>query len=153
MPLTLEIVTPEEKLYLGSADSVVLPTRSGEVGILPGHLPLITMVEPGELVLTNPGPNKALPDGHEDRDKPGPNELAVDKGFVRVLGDVVSVLTEAAINVEEIDLSKVEEAEERAKKSLEEARKKKDIDPAEIEKLEQITRFALAQRLAKGRRR
>jgi len=153
MPLTLEIVTPEKKLYHGTTESVVMPTARGEIGILPGHLPLITMVEPGELRLSNPGPNEMLGEEHPDHGKPGPAELAVDKGFVRIQGDIVSVLTEAAIDVAAIDLSEVEQAEERARKALEDARKKGETDPAEIEHLEQITRFAVAQRLAKGRRR
>lgn len=138
MPLTLEIVTPDRKVYSRQVDSVVLPTTQGEVGVLPGHLPLLTMLDAGELQAQVEGATELL---------------AVDKGFARVQGDVVSVLTEAAINVESIDLSKVEEARQRAQKALEEARDKRDIDPAEIEKLEQITRFAIAQKLAKERRR
>ena len=153
MPLTLEIVTPERKVYRGTAEQVYLPTTQGEVGILPGHLPLITSVEPGEVRLVGQGPNEALPEGHKDRSRPGPQELAVDRGYVRVEGDTVSILTEAAIDVQSIDLSKVSEAQERAEKALEEARSQKQIDPAELERLEQLTRFAVAQRLAKAKKR
>ena len=52
MPLTLEIVTPEAKVYSDTIDSVVIPTIEGEIGILPGHIPLLTQVEHGELRVT-----------------------------------------------------------------------------------------------------
>ena len=47
MSLLLEIVTPESKVYSDEADSVVLPTVEGEMGILPGHIPILTMINPG----------------------------------------------------------------------------------------------------------
>lgn len=137
MPLNLEIVTPEGKIYSQTIDSVVLPTLNGEIGILPGHIPLLTMLNPGELKVSHAG--------HEE-------SLAIDKGFVRVLGDTVSVLTEAAIEIAHIDIQAVEEAERRAQKALEEARFTKQIDPAEIERLEAIARFAIAQKLTKQRK-
>mgnify|MGYP003344481759 FL=1 len=49
MPLTLEIVTPEGRVYSDTIDTVVIPTVEGEVGILPGHIPLLTQVQSGEL--------------------------------------------------------------------------------------------------------
>jgi len=138
MPLTLEIVTPENRVYNETVESVVLPTVEGDVGILPGHLPLLTMLEAGELQAVREGKTEYL---------------AVDKGFARLQGDKISVLTEAAIDVQQIDLSKVQEARERAEAALKEARENPQIDPAEIEKLEQVTRFAIAQSLAKSRKR
>lgn len=137
MSIKLEIVTPERVVFTDRVDSVVLPTVEGEVGILEEHIPLIVMLEPGEVQITL-GEERVT--------------IAVDKGFGRVKGDLVSVLTEAAIDVKEIDLSEVHEAEERARKALEAAKKNKDIDPTEIEKLEAVTRFSLAQKLAKNRR-
>ncbi|MDR2863878.1 MAG: ATP synthase F1 subunit epsilon [Puniceicoccales bacterium] len=134
MPLTIEIVTPERKVHTSEADSIVLPTASGQVDILPGHIPLTTVLEPGEIIVTNGGVSE---------------KLVVDKGFVRVLGDAVSILTEAAINEEQIDLDLVAEAEQRAKSRLEAVRTHKEIDPAELEKMEQILRFAAVQRLIK----
>jgi F-type H+-transporting ATPase subunit epsilon len=150
MPLTLEIVTPDRRVYRGSAESVVLTTTSGEIGVLPGHIPLLTEIVAGDLWLTNPGPNTALPANHPDAGKPGPTHLAVDNGFARVLGDVVSVLTEAALDVRAIDESVAADAQARAEKALAEARAKK-LDPAEVEKLEAVARFAIVQQLAKKR--
>ena len=148
MPLTLEIVTPERRVYRGTAESVIIPTTSGEIGILPGHVPLMTELSAGELRLTNPGPNKSLAATHPEAGQPGPVRVAVDNGFVRVLGDVVSILTEAALDERKIDLQAAVDAQARAEKALAEAREKK-LDPAEIEQLEAIARFAIVQQLMK----
>ena len=137
MSFSLEIITPDGKAYSDEIDYVVLPTAEGEIGILPGHIPLIAMIVPGEL--------KIIRSGKEEF-------LAVDKGFVRIMGDIIAVLTEAAINIDEIHLSVIEEAEARAKKALEEARLRKDIDPAELQRLEATARFAFTQKIAKQKR-
>ncbi|MDR2844516.1 MAG: ATP synthase F1 subunit epsilon [Puniceicoccales bacterium] len=137
MTLTIEIVTPERRVHTGDADSVVLPTTAGQVEILPGHIPLTTEVEPGEIIVKRAG-------AKEDR-------LVVDKGFARVLGDSVSILTEAAVNKEQIDMELVAAAEKRAQAVLEAARTQDTLDPAEVEKMEQILRFAAVQRLIKRR--
>src|SRR5688572_12905675 len=95
MPLTLEIVTPEARVYSDTIDSVVVPTVEGEIGILPGHIPLLTQVEHGELRVTKNGRTEWL---------------AVGGGFAQVEGDRVSVLAEHAIGEEKIDESAVEAA-------------------------------------------
>lgn len=136
MPLQLEIVTPEEKVYDESVDSVTLPTVQGEIGILPGHIPLLTSLQPGEIQLTSGGKTE---------------NLTIDKGFAQILGDKVSVLTEGAINVEQIDLSAIKDARLRAEQALADA-EKFGMDPAEVERLEAIVRFSIAQRLSKQRR-
>ncbi|OIO60841.1 MAG: ATP synthase F1 subunit epsilon [Verrucomicrobia bacterium CG_4_10_14_3_um_filter_43_23] len=136
MPIILEIVTPAGKIYSGDAETVILPTEMGDIGILEGHVPLLCNLVPGELVV------------HHNASK---QYLAVDKGFARVLGNTVSVLTEAAIDVHEIDISLAVEAQARAEKALAEARKKPSTDAAEIERFESITRFAVAQQLVKKR--
>jgi F-type H+-transporting ATPase subunit epsilon len=108
----------------------------GSIGILPGHQPITAIIAAGEVILTI--------DGKISR-------LAIDQGFVRVVSDKVSVVTEAAIDESKIDLKAVENAEARAREAVEAARGQKDIDPVEIAKMEQILRFALVQRLVKGR--
>jgi len=82
MPLTLEIVTPEAKVYSDTIDTVVIPTVEGEIGILPGHIPLLTQIESGELRVTK-GQTTQL--------------LAVSGGFAQIDGDRVRVLAENAI--------------------------------------------------------
>jgi len=135
MALSLEIVTPDGiAWHSADVDSVSLPTTSGEIEVLPGHVPLITMLEAGAVVV-----GKAS----------GAENIAIDKGYARILGDVVSVLTEAAIDVERLDERDIDRAREDALKSLEEAKKNK-ISDDEIERLEAIARFTIAQTLAKG---
>ena len=136
MPLTLEIVTPDRRAYTGEADSVTLPTALGSIGILKGHLPITSIIEAGEVVVVLNGKT---------------SRLAVDKGFVRVVSDKVSVVTEAAIDEAKIDLKAIDQAEERARQAVEEARGQKEIDPVELAKIEQILRFAAVQRMVKGR--
>jgi F-type H+-transporting ATPase subunit epsilon len=135
MPLTLEIVTPESRVYSDTIDSVVVPTVEGEIGILPGHIPLLTQVEHGELRVTKDGQTQWL---------------AVAGGFAQVEGDRVSVLAEHAIGEEKIDESAVEAALQSAQAKLKEA---EHLDPQEFEHLQSMVRFAGVQLAVKRRRR
>ena len=135
MPLTLEIVTPEARVYSDTIETVVIPTTSGEVGILPGHIPLLTEIEHGELRVTKDGQTLWL---------------AVSGGFAQVDGDKVSVLAEHAITEEKIDENAVEAALKRAEQEIKEA---KDIDPAQYEHLQGLIRYSGVQLAVKRRRR
>ncbi len=135
MPLTLEIVTPDARVYTDTIDSVVIPTVEGEVGILPGHIPLLTQVEHGELRVTK-GTETLL--------------LAVSGGFAEVEGDRVHVLAEHAISEEKIDEKAVEAAMARAQKELEDA---KHLDPQQYEHLQSLVRYSGVQLAVKRRRR
>ena len=137
MPLLLEIVTPDAKVYSETVDEVGLPTTEGRVHILPHHIPIIAKLDAGEILVRR---------GKEDE------MLAVGSGFIEVYGDKVSILTDQAINVEEIDDSEIEDAVRRAQEALEEG-KKSNIDAAEIHRLEAEARFAHAQQIARGKRR
>ena len=77
MSLTLEIVTPEARVYSDTVDNVVIPTVEGEIGVLPGHLPLLSQVTDGELRVAKGSANETL---------------VIGDGFVQVQGDKVSVL-------------------------------------------------------------
>jgi F-type H+-transporting ATPase subunit epsilon len=134
MPLTLEIVTPEARVYSDTVDTVVIPTVEGEVGILPGHIPLVTQVGAGELRATKGGVTQLL---------------VVGGGFAQVTGEKVSVLADSAINEEKIDEHAVEDAMKRAEEAL---KAKDSMVAAEIERLEGIVRFSVAQLLVKKRR-
>jgi F-type H+-transporting ATPase subunit epsilon len=136
MSLKVEIVTPDRRAHEGVADSVTLPTSLGSIGILPGHIPLTALIAAGEVVLNQAGTI---------------TRLAIDRGFVRVVGDKVSVVTEGAIDSARIDLSSLEQAESRALEAMEKAKNQAGVDPTEIAKLEQVLRYAAVQRLVKGR--
>ena len=135
MSLTLEIVTPEKRVYSKSVERVKLPCSEGEMEVLPGHIPLITTVDAGEVRTQSKGQTELL---------------AVDKGFVEVFGDKVSILTEAAIDIEDIDLEAAEKAQKRAEEALAKA-EADNLDPAEVERLEAVARFAITQKLLKKR--
>jgi F-type H+-transporting ATPase subunit epsilon len=135
MPLTLEIVTPEARVYSDTVETVVIPTVEGEIGILPGHIPLLTQLDAGELRVTKNGKMEFL---------------AVGAGFAEIDGDRVSILAESAINEEKIDESAVEKAMQRAQEAL---RTKDALDPAEVERLESFVRSSVVQLNLKRRRR
>ncbi len=101
--LRLEIVTPEQKTYSDTVDSVVIPGIEGEIGVLPQHVPLMTQLVPGEL--------RVLKDGEELR-------LAVGAGFVEISHDKVAVLTDMAIKESEIDEAAAEDAVRRAEEAM-----------------------------------
>jgi len=133
--LTLEIVTPEARVYSDTIDTVVIPTTSGEVGILPGHIPLLTQVEAGELRVTKNGKEESL---------------IIGEGFAEIENDRISVLAENAINEEVID----EHAAETARARAEEALKNRDsMEPEEVERIEAALRFSMAQLAHKLRRK
>lgn len=135
MPLTLEIVTPDARVYTDTIDSVVIPTVEGEVGILPGHIPLLTQVEHGELRVSK-GAETLF--------------LAISGGFAEVEGDRVHVLAEQAITEEKIDEKAVEEAIKRAEKEIADS---KNIDPQQYEHLQGLIRYSGVQLAVKRRRR
>jgi F-type H+-transporting ATPase subunit epsilon len=135
MSLTLEIVTPEARVYSDTIDTVVIPTVNGEIGILPGHIPLLTQMEFGEL--------RVIKGGLESR-------LAVGKGFAQIEGDTVSILAEQAITESKIDEAAAEEALKRAEEML---RTTKPDDAGEYERLQNMVRFVGTQLALKRRHR
>jgi F-type H+-transporting ATPase subunit epsilon len=103
VPLHLEVITPERKVYEDDVDMVVAPASEGYVGILPHHVPLFTTLGPGEFRVKKGGVEEVL---------------AVFGGFMDVRSDRVVVLTDAAEPAEEIDASRAQEARERAQQVL-----------------------------------
>src|SRR5258706_8721253 len=105
MPATLklEIVTPEAKTYSEDVDMVTLPGVEGEMGIFPQHVPLMTQIVPGEIVVRKDGRDYFL---------------AVGEGFVEITGERVAIMTDMAIRAENIDEAKAEEARRRIAMSV-----------------------------------
>src|SRR5207244_4928863 len=101
--LKLEIVTPEAKAYSEDVEMVTLPAVEGEMGSLPQHVPLMTQIVPGEIIVRK--------DGHD-------YFLAVGEGFVEITGERVAIMTDMAIRAESIDEAKAEEARQRAESRL-----------------------------------
>jgi F-type H+-transporting ATPase subunit epsilon len=101
--IKLEIVTPEAKTYSEDVDMVTLTGIDGEMGILPQHMPLMTQLVPGEILVRKGSENYLL---------------AVGDGFVQVTGEKISILTDMAIRAENIDEAAAEEARKRAEERL-----------------------------------
>jgi F-type H+-transporting ATPase subunit epsilon len=135
MPLKLEIVTPEAKVYSDTIDSVVIPTVEGEIGILPGHIPLLTQVADGELRVSK---------GTEV------THLAIGGGFAEIDGDTIRVLAEQAITEEKIDVNAVEAAMKRAEQEIRDA---STLDPQQLEHLQELIRYSGVQLAIKRRSR
>lgn len=133
MTLKLEIVTPEVTAYSEDVDFVVLPGSEGELGVYPRHVPVLTTLKPGEL--------RVLKDGRETL-------LAVGEGFVEIKADAVSVLTDMALEAEQIDTGAAEAAVERAKAAM-----KEDHTAEEVAAIQASLQKALAQLHVKRRRR
>ena len=129
--LKLEIVTPDAKVFSGEVDMVTLPGVEGEMGILPQHVPLMTQMSAGEIIVRK---------GGEDF------FLATGEGFVEITGDRVSVLTDMAIRAENIDEARAEEARRRA-----EARLAEKLDDEEAALVSASLVHSLAQLKVKRR--
>ena len=102
-PMRLEIISAERVLFEGDVDVVVAPGGEGELGILPHHAPLMTMLQPGELRYRVGGAEEYL---------------TVTGGFMEVTGDRVIVLADAAERVEEIDEARAQEAIRQAQERI-----------------------------------
>lgn len=134
MTLQIDIVSPERELFSGEVDMVLLPGPEGQLGILPNHAPLITVLSEGILVA-----------------RQGEEELffAIHGGYAQVLSDQVIVLADVGERAEEIDVERAEAARERAEELL------KQEPPPEVRvAAEKALRRSLTRlRVARRRRR
>ena len=104
MTLHLEIVTPERLAYSDDVDMVLVPGSEGELGILPHHTPLVSLLGLGELKIRKGGQEESF---------------AIVGGFLQVRPDKVVVMAETASLASEIDLEKAQEARKEAERTLE----------------------------------
>ncbi len=115
--LRFEIVTAENVVHSDEVDLLIVPGIDGEMAILPSHAPLMTMLQPGELVVRK--------DGHD-------NSIFVSGGFFELMNDKVTILADSAEHADEIDLARAEEAKKRAEEKVG-LRAQTDIDAARAE--------------------
>ena len=131
--LRLLIVTPEGPMFSEDVNMVTLPAIGGQLGISPVHVPLVTQMIPGELIVEQEGRERFL---------------AVGGGLVDVTADQVSILTDMAIAAETIDEARAEEARQRAA-----ARLREKLSDEEIASVNASLVRSLAQLQVKRRRR
>lgn len=130
--IIVDVVSAEEGIFSGSAKFVALPGQEGELGILPGHVPLITRIRPGAVRIQTE-------DGKEEN-------VFVAGGILEVQPDRVTVLADTAIRSKDLDEAKAKKALEEAK--LNRAQAKSNLDIAKLE----ATMAALSAQLAYIRR-
>ena len=131
MKLHFEIITPEGIIFTDDVDEVVVPGIEGELGILPGHIPLFTKLKSGE-VMVKKGKDTYF--------------LATTGGFLEVLDNNVNVLADFAVRAENIEVAKVEEAKRRAEKLLEEKKDQRDLTLAQAEIQKAILELKVARK-------
>jgi F-type H+-transporting ATPase subunit epsilon len=103
LSIKLDVVTAERVVYSDYVDTIAAPGIVGQLGLLPHHAPLMTTLQPGELLITKGGEELSL---------------AITGGFLEVRPDRVIVLADAAEREEEIDIARAEEAKRRAQEKL-----------------------------------
>jgi F-type H+-transporting ATPase subunit epsilon len=130
MPLHLEIVTAERLVLSDDVDQVNAPTKDGRVGILPRHMPLITVLTEGELSIIKNGVR---------------TEFAVFGGFMIVLPDRVTILADSCDRSDEIDLDRAEEARQRAEERIAQRKSDQDMIQAEAELRRAMMQIRIAQ--------
>ena len=133
MPLRLEIVSPERRVYDDEVDMVIVPGRNGQLGILPRHTPLISSLGVGELRIKKDGTEQSL---------------LISGGFVEVQPDKVIVMADLAEHSDEIDEAKAVEARKRAEAELGEVK-----DPVDIARVRASLQTALMRERIATRRR
>lgn len=115
--LSLKIITPSRNMFEGEVDMVIMRSLSGDVGILYGHQPMVTVLDYGVLTIKNNGEEK---------------KAAVLGGFVEINSEGMSVLTDAAEWSDEIDILRARKAKERAEARLKNTQTNIDIRRAEL---------------------
>ena len=129
--IKLEIVTAERQIFSDDVNVLVADGVEGQLGILPHHAPLMTMLKPGELLI------------RKDREE---TYMAVTGGFLEVRPDKVIVLADACERAEEIDIARAEAAKQRAEEILKAHRPEIDTARAEAALRRSLIRLKVAER-------
>ena len=127
----LEIVTAERMMYSGDVSAVIAWGVEGQLGILPHHAPLMTMLQPGDLMI------------RKDREE---EYLFISGGFLEVRPDKVIILADACERADEIDVARAEEARKRAQETMKAAPLTADAATAEAALRRSLARLKVAER-------
>lgn len=136
MALTVhvDVVSAEESIYSGLAEFVVLPGEAGELGIMPGHTPLITRIKPGALRLKVP---------QQDQEE----LIFVAGGVLEVQPGLVTVLADTAIRGKDLDEAKALEAKRHAEEAMADKKAELDYAHAQAELAEAVAQLAAINKL------
>jgi len=132
MPTHVEIVAAERRVLEDDVDEIVAPTPDGQIGILPRHAALLTLLVPGEMRL-----------------KKGDQEsvLAIGGGFLEVANNRVTILVDSAERAEEIDVARAEEARRRATDRVQSRNREVDLDRAQMALSRSMARIRVVERV------
>ena len=125
----LQIISPTRVFFNEAVDMVEMKTTEGEIGVLAGHIPLTTILEPGVLRIKTDG---------------NVREAALHDGFVQIQKDKVTVLAESCEWLDEIDANRARKAKERAERRLTSGSKEVDMVRAELALKKALIRIDLA---------
>ena len=137
MTIHVDVVSAEELIFSGLAEFVVLPGEAGELGILPGHMPLMTRIKPGAVRVK-------MPDGKEEL-------IFVAGGLLEVQPGLVTVLADTAIRGADLDQAKAMEAKKMAEEAMVNRGSEMDYARAQVELAEAIAQLAAIDHLRKQR--
>ncbi|HKC14647.1 MAG TPA: F0F1 ATP synthase subunit epsilon [Patescibacteria group bacterium] len=131
MSLQLQIITPLKSILNEQVDEIVVPTESGEITVLPSHVPLLTKIKPGEMIIKRNQKSSFF---------------AITGGFLEVNDNNVTILADYAVRAEDIEVAKAKEAEERAKQTMKEKADKREFAVAEADLRRAIVELQVARR-------
>jgi len=134
--LHVDITTAERRVYSGDVQVVLAPGVEGQLGLLPNHAPLMTTLQPGELVLRSEGEE---------------TYLAVAGGFLEVADNRVTILADACERVEEIDEARAQEAVRTARERLHMRAADADLERAVAALRRAEVRLKVARRMRRPR--
>lgn len=132
MILHIHIITPEKILIDQEASEVVVPTITGELTILPQHVPLVTQVAPGIVTIKHAG--------KEDH-------LAIDGGFIEITAESVTILADFALLAREASASKAEEAKRTAEKAIQTRKSEEELETLQDEVRRAVLQLRLSQKI------
>lgn len=126
---SLRIITPDRHFYEGEVEMVEFNTTEGQIGVLPGHIPMTVIIKPGIMTIYETGKEE--------------KRAAIHAGFAEILPDQVTILAEIAEWPEEIDVARAEAAMERAQARIQEKASGTDMMRAETALLRAMARINL----------
>jgi F-type H+-transporting ATPase subunit epsilon len=131
MSFKLNIIEPDGVFYEGEIDMLEFNTTEGEIGVLPGHIPMTVIIKPGIMTIYETGKDE--------------KRAAIHAGFAEILPDQVTILAEIAEWPEEIDMARAEAALERAQGRIQEKASGTDMMRAETALLRAMARINLVK--------
>jgi F-type H+-transporting ATPase subunit epsilon len=134
MTVHVDVVSAEESIFSGLAEFVVLPGQAGELGILPGHMPLMTTIKPGAVRLK-------LPQQEQEE------LIFVAGGVLEVQPGLVTVLADTAIRGKDLDEAKAMDAKRKAEEAMADKSAELDYARAQAELAEAVAQLAAIQKL------